>query len=71
MQNIEVDRYDYNGTPHVRLMQNCNAIHLHPSQLDLVMQWMAEVKDEIGVHTEESVAEEESVVEEESSLSFS
>ena len=47
MQNIEVDRHEFNGVPHVRLVQNTNAIHLHPSQLDLVMQWMNEVRDEI------------------------
>jgi len=48
MQSIEVDKHDYNGISHVRLVQNCNSIHLHPSQLDLVMQWMGEVRDEIG-----------------------
>jgi len=47
MQNIEIDIHDYNGVPHVRLVQNTNAIHLHPAQLDLVMQWMGEVKDDI------------------------
>ena len=58
MQNIEVDRHDYNGISHVRLTQNCNAIHLHPSQLDLAMQWMGEVRDEIDASIQ-SIAEVE------------
>ena len=47
MQSIEVSSQVHDGVPHVRLTQNTNSIHLHPSQLDLVMQWLDEVRGEI------------------------
>ena len=52
MQSIEISGQVHDGIPHVRLTQNTNSIHLHPSQLDLVIQWLGEVKEEVVSRTE-------------------